>query len=73
MTASARFRLDVRRIDDGEFSSGQTLACDVVQDIERIEVLQGSNSAAYGARAILGVINIVTRDLADTLGEAGRP
>lgn len=46
----------------------QTLA---VQDIERIEVLQGSNSAAYGARAILGVINIVTRDPADTLGAQG--
>ncbi len=37
-------------------------------DIERIEVLRGSNSATYGARAMLGVINIVTRDTADTLG-----
>ncbi len=37
-------------------------------DIDRIEVLRGSNSAAYGARAFLGVINIVTRDPADTLG-----
>ena len=37
-------------------------------DIERIEVLRGSNSAAYGARAMLGVINIVTRHTADTLG-----
>ncbi len=42
----------------------QTLA---VEDIERIEVLRGSNSAAYGARAFLGVINIVTRD-PDTTG-----
>lgn len=40
-------------------------------DIERIEVLRGSNSAAYGARAILGVINIVTRHSADTLGAMG--
>ena len=39
-----------------------------LQDIERIEVLRGSNSAAYGARAFLGVINIVTRDSADTAG-----
>ncbi len=39
-----------------------------LQDIERIEVLRGSNSAAYGARAFLGVINIVTRDAADTQG-----
>lgn len=43
----------------------QTLA---IEDIERIEVLRGSNSAAYGARAFLGTINIVTRDPVDTLG-----
>ena len=41
-----------------------------LDDIERIEVLRGSNSAAYGARAMLGVINIVTRHTADTLGVA---
>ncbi len=40
-------------------------------DIERIEVLRGSNSAAYGARAFLGVINIVTRHTLDTLGAQG--
>ena len=43
----------------------QTVA---LEDIERIEVLRGSNSAAYGARAMLGVINIVTRHTGDTLG-----
>lgn len=43
----------------------QTMA---LSDIERIEVLRGSNSAAYGARAMLGVINIVTRHTLDTLG-----
>lgn len=32
-----------------------------VDDIERIEVVQGSNSAAYGANAFLGVANIITR------------
>jgi iron complex outermembrane receptor protein len=37
-------------------------------DIERIEVLRGSNSAAYGARAMLGVINIITRHSLDSLG-----
>ncbi len=37
-------------------------------DIERIEVLRGSNSASYGARAFLGVVNIVTRHTMDTLG-----
>lgn len=45
----------------------QTVALD---DIERIEVHRGSNSAAYGARAFLGTINIVTRSAADTQGTA---
>ena len=45
----------------------QTLAVD---DIERIEVLRGSNSAAYGARAFLGVVNIVSRDVRETQGVA---
>lgn len=40
----------------------------LVEDIERIEVLRGSNSAAYGANAMFGVINIVTRHAADTHG-----
>ena len=39
-----------------------------LEDVERIEVLRGSNSATYGARAFLGVINIVTRDPAETRG-----
>lgn len=39
-----------------------------LDDIERIEVLRGSNSVAHGARAMLGVVNIVTRHSADTLG-----
>ncbi len=41
-----------------------------LDDIERIEVLRGSNSAAYGANAMFGVINVVTRHSADTLGGA---
>lgn len=40
-------------------------------DIDHIEVLRGSNSAAYGARAFLGVINIVTLDPIATLGTQG--
>jgi iron complex outermembrane receptor protein len=47
----------------------QTLALD---DIERIEVLRGSNSATYGARAFLGVVNIVSRDVRETTGAAAR-
>ena len=45
----------------------QTLA---LEDIERIEVLRGSNSAAYGARAFLGVVNIVSKDVRETMGAA---
>jgi iron complex outermembrane receptor protein len=40
----------------------------VLADIERIEVLRGSNSASYGANAFLGVVNIVTRNAADSRG-----
>lgn len=40
----------------------------VLDDIERIEVLRGSNSAAYGANAFLGVVNITTRHASDTHG-----
>jgi len=37
----------------------------VLDDIERIEVLRGSNSAAQGSNAFSGVVNIITRDAAD--------
>lgn len=44
------------------------MAAVVMEDIERIEVLRGSNSSAYGANAFLGVINIITRNSGDTRG-----
>ena len=37
-----------------------------IDDIERIEVFRGSNAAAYGSNAFLGVVNIITRPAADT-------
>ncbi len=40
----------------------------LLEDIERIEVLRGSNSAAYGANAMFGVINVITRSAVDTRG-----
>jgi iron complex outermembrane receptor protein len=49
-------------------STGTGLQAVAIEDIERIEVHRGSNSAAYGARAFLGTINIVTRDPVDTRG-----
>lgn len=39
-----------------------------MEDVERIEVLRGSNSAAYGANALFGVINVITRHSVDTVG-----
>lgn len=39
-----------------------------MEDIDRIEILRGSNSATYGARAFLGVVNIVSRPLRDVRG-----
>lgn len=39
-----------------------------IDDIERIEVFRGSNSAAYGSNAFLGVANIITRSPAETRG-----
>ncbi len=40
----------------------------MLEDIERVEVLRGANSAAYGSNAMFGVINIITRHSADTIG-----
>ena len=44
------------------------LASIELADIERIEVLRGSNSASQGANAFLGVVNIVTKSAADSHG-----
>ncbi|MCG2575954.1 TonB-dependent receptor [Dechloromonas sp. XY25] len=39
-----------------------------LEDIERIEVVRGSNSVSYGSNAFLGVINIITIDPSLTRG-----
>ena len=44
----------------------------LLQDIERIEVLRGSNSAAYGSNAFHGAVNISTRHSASESGSAVR-
>lgn len=40
-----------------------------LDEIERIEVVRGPASAAYGANSFLGVINIITRSATDTQGQ----
>jgi iron complex outermembrane recepter protein len=49
----------------GVFWEAQDL---LLEDVERIEVLSGSGGTLYGSNAVHGVINIVTRGAADTLG-----
>ena len=40
----------------------------MVDDIDRIEVIRGPGAAMWGANAVTGVINIITRKATETLG-----
>ena len=40
-----------------------------LDDIERIEVIRGPNSATYGANSFMGVINIITRHSSESQGK----
>ncbi|WP_168735226.1 TonB-dependent receptor plug domain-containing protein [Pseudothauera rhizosphaerae] len=56
--------VDGRSLHSPLFRGGMNWALVPValEDIERIEVVRGSNTTSYGANAFLGVINIVTVD-----------
>lgn len=40
----------------------------VLENIDRIEVIRGSNTVSYGSNAFLGVVNVITLDASQTQG-----
>jgi len=61
--------MDGRALYSPEFSGVFWEAQDtLMSDIERIEVIRGPSAAIWGANAVNGVINIITKHSADTLG-----
>ncbi len=62
--------VDGRSMYSPVFSNGVnwSLMPVALSDIERIEVVRGSNNVSYGSNAFLGVINIITVDPALTRG-----
>jgi iron complex outermembrane receptor protein len=40
----------------------------LIEDVDRIEVIRGPGGTLWGANAVNGIINIITRDAADTQG-----
>lgn len=62
--------VDGRSVYSGQLLGSATygLLGIALDEIERIEVVRGSNSASQGANAYLGSVNITTRHTADTVG-----
>jgi iron complex outermembrane receptor protein len=65
--------VDGRSIYD-PLNSGQFLETEdlILEDIDRIEVVRGPGGAIWGANAVNGVINIITKQTGDTQGASVR-
>lgn len=64
--------IDGRRVYTPSFSGVHWDVQDVLlEDVERIEVIRGPGAVAWGANAVNGVINVITKDAFATQGNLG--
>ncbi len=56
-------------LQSGVFWDGRTI---MLEDIERIEIISGPGGSLFGANAVNGIVNVITRSAADTQGGLGQ-